>query len=331
MHDQVAAAAFLQVGQAFPPQDHRRPRLRPRRQRDIDFAVQRRGLHRCPQCCLGKGDGDFGVQIGAVAFKARIVRDPDVDVQVARTPAAWRPLASPGQPQRGTVLHALGHVDLQSLLHHPQATPAARRTGPACHRALAATGRTGGGDHEKALCVHDLAATPTLRAGFPRGARRSARSLAILAGGAPLHLHFLRRAGRHLGQGQLNLALDVGPAPGATTRAAAKSATKKIAEDVGESREDVAHIAEATAKTAPTRPLVAVAIVQSALFGVRQHLIGLRRLLEACLGLPVVGVAVWMELEGKLAVGALQLRRIHLAGYTKHLVVVLLFTHGLTA
>jgi hypothetical protein len=101
-----------------------------------------------------------------------------------------------------------------------------------------------------------------------------------------------------------------------------------IAEDVGESREDVAHVAEATTKTAPTRPLVAVAIVQSALFGVRQHLIGLRRLLEARLGLLVVGVAVWMELKGKLAVCPLQLGRISLAGYAEHLVVVLFFTHG---
>ncbi len=40
------------------------------------------------------------------------------------------PRLRPASRSVGPVLHALGHVDLQSLLHHPQATPAARRTGP---------------------------------------------------------------------------------------------------------------------------------------------------------------------------------------------------------
>jgi hypothetical protein len=76
---------------------------------------------------------------------------------------------------------------------------------------------------------------------------------------------------------------------------------------------------------------VAVAIVERALFWVRQNLIGLRRVFEARLGLLVAEIAVWMQFEGQLAVGPLQLGRIRLPGYAEHLVVVWFFTHGMTA
>jgi len=135
------------------------------------------------------------------------------------------------------------------------------------------------------LRVHDLTATPTLRTGFPRRPLRGARSAAIPADSAPLHPDILGHAGRHLGQRQLNLRLDVSSPPGAMTRTTAKSAAKKIAKDVGEGREDVVHAAKTTAETTPTWPLVTVAIVERALFGVGEDLIGLGRLFEARLGL----------------------------------------------
>jgi len=76
--------------------------------------------------------------------------------------------------------------------------------------------------------------------------------------------------------------------------ASGKSAAEHVAEDVRERRKDVAHAAEPAAETAPTWPLVTIAIVERALFGVRQHLICLGRLLEARLGLLVAGVPVWV-------------------------------------
>ena len=239
-------------------------------------------------------DGDLGVQIGAIPLKARIVRNPDVDVEIPRASASRHPLASPGQPQGGAILDPLGHTDLQTLLDNPQAGPFARGARLARDRALAAAQRTGGRDPEEALCVHDLATTTTLRTGLARCALLRARSSAILADNPPLHLHFLGRAGRHLGQGQLNLRLDVSPPPGAMTHASGKSAAKHVAEDVREGREDVAHIAKTATKTATAWPLVTVAIVERTLFGVRQHLVGLGRLFEARLGLIVAGVPVGM-------------------------------------
>ncbi len=125
MHDQVAASTFLQTGQALAAQNHRLARLRPWRERDIDLALQGLRFHCRPQRCLRKRDSGLRVQIGAIALKARIVRNAEVDVEVSRMAAPRRPFASSCQSQSGAILHSLGHADLQTLFRDPQAASAA--------------------------------------------------------------------------------------------------------------------------------------------------------------------------------------------------------------
>jgi hypothetical protein len=72
---------------------------------------------------------------------------------------------------------------------------------------------------------------------------------------------------------------------------------------------------------------VAVAVVKGALLGVGQDLVGLRRLLELRLRL-LVGVAVGVQLEGELAVGALESGRVGIARNAQDLVVVASVAHS---
>src|SRR6185436_5990557 len=101
-------------------------------------------------------------------------------------------------------------------------------------------------------------------------------------------------AARRLEEGHLDARLDVGAAARATRPA------EHVAEDVGEGREDVAHVGETGAAEAAASAVVAEAIVELAPLAIRQHLVGLRRLLEARLGVLVVRVAVRVKLHREL-------------------------------
>jgi hypothetical protein len=69
---------------------------------------------------------------------------------------------------------------------------------------------------------------------------------------------------------------------------------------------------------------VAVLVVDLALVGVREHLVGLGELLEALLGLRVVRVGVRVRLAGEAAEGLLDLGLVGLAADAEDLVVVAL-------
>src|SRR5690606_6939806 len=88
-----------------------------------------------------------------------------------------------------------------------------------------------------------------------------------------------------------------------TSTPAPLKASKKIREHVLEVREDVAHAGIVKVKTS-RQPLVSEAIVLSALVGVGQDRVRLRRFLELFLGAGVILVAVRMVLERQFPVGA---------------------------
>ncbi len=67
---------------------------------------------------------------------------------------------------------------------------------------------------------------------------------------------------------------------------------------------------------------VAVAVVDGALIGVGEDRVGFADFLEFFFRVRIVGIAVGMELQRQLAVGALQLDFGHGAGDAQHLVVI---------
>ena len=173
--------------------------------------------------------------------------------------------------------------------------------------------------------MHDLPASRALLADLGLRSGRRARPLACPARRAAHDAHVLGRAGRGLAQRDRYRRLDVGaprrPAP------AAALAPEDVTEDVGEGREDVAHVAEAlTAHLA--RPRVTEAVVEAALLGIAEDLVRLRGLLEPVLRRLVTGVAIGVQLHGELAVGALELGGVGGARDAQDLVVVPLLRHG---
>jgi hypothetical protein len=115
-------------------------------------------------------------------------------------------------------------------------------------------------------------------------------------------LHRLERdlpggAGDDIGEGDLDRGTHVGAA--GRTPLAEHAAERGVATAPEERLEDVLDAAEPTAARAPaagTQAIVAEGVVRLPLLGVRQHLVGLRRLLELLLGFGVVLVDVGMEL-----------------------------------
>ena len=75
-------------------------------------------------------------------------------------------------------------------------------------------------------------------------------------------------------------------------------------------------------ETARAQALVAVGVVDLALLGVGEDLVGLGGLLELLLGLGVVVVDVGVELAGEAAEGLLHLGPVGVAADPEHLVVV---------
>src|SRR5207253_2979406 len=95
--------------------------------------------------------------------------------------------------------------------------------------------------------------------------------------------------------------------------------------------EDVVHAREAAAEVEAGHALsagVPEGVVALPLAGVAQDFVGLVDLLEADLGLGVIGIAVGMVLEGELAVGALQLLTARALRYPEDLVVIALDRHA---
>ena len=227
----------------------------------------------------------------------------------------------PADAQGGPVLDPGGDADLQAILHQHHARPLAGAAGMADHPPLAAAALAGGGDHQKALLVDHLTPAAALRAGLGRGALLGARAAALGAHRpAPVH-HLLGGAGGRLGQRQLDLGLDV------RARARPAAAPEQIAEDVGERREHVADVAEA-AEAAALQALVTVTVIQRALLGIGQHLVGLGRLLELGLGGVVARVAVGVILHRELPVGPLELPGLDVPGHAQDDVIVALLAHG---
>jgi hypothetical protein len=109
------------------------------------------------------------------------------------------------------------------------------------------------------------------------------------------------------------------PPPERATEAAAEpAAAEERLEDVGHGAERV----EVRGIAAAAQALVAVAVVGGAAFGIREDLVGLRRLLELVLGLRIVAVDVGVELTGEPSERLLDRGVVGVAGDPQHLVVV---------
>ena len=279
-------------------------RLRAGERRDLDLGARER---------LGDREGHLDLDVLAFALEDRRGSHVGDDVEIARRPAARPGLALAGQADARALLDARRDVDAVALerAHRPRAV--AGRAGILDHGARAAAARAGLGDREHALALGldpaALAAWADLRRGAGLRAGPVAGRAQRLRGDRERDL----RAGDRLLEGDRYLCLEVLSALGTGFGPRAATA-RRPSEEVGE---DVAHaggVLEVEVPKAPepaagagVRERAAAAVVLLALLGVREHVVGLGDLLEARLGLLVVGVAVGVVLARELAVGLLDL------------------------
>ena len=186
--------------------------------------------------------------------------------------------------------------------------------------------------------------TPRAVAGRARpvgGGVPGPRAAAFVAGHGLGDLELLRHARGDLLQRQLHLDPDIRPAVHATAAPCgrgAEPAPEVSAEDVAELREDVLHReaasepseASGSAARSAVHAGVAELVVTGALVGIRQHVVGLRGLLEFLLGLLVPGVLVGVVLDGRLAVCLLYFVSVSVFLDAQHFVVIPLLCHDST-
>ena len=127
------------------------------------------------------------------------------------------------------------------------------------------------------------------------------------------------RAARGLDELDLDLRAEVGAA--LLRVAAHRAAEDAVAEERGEDVAEVAHVELRRREAARAQAGVAVAVVERAALGAREHLVRLGDLAEAELRLGMVG-DVGMQLARKAAERLLDRRLVGVARDAEHLVVV---------
>ena len=275
-----------------------------------------------PEHERGVAHRDLAQQIVAVAVEERMLPDVDDDVQIAGGGAPAPERAFAGQPQALGGGNAGGNLDRQLALaaDPPLAVTCPARLGD--DAADAAAVMAGPGHREEPLLHADLAVAMAVGAALRRAARRGPGPAAGVAGLLAGDLQGGLGAVRRLLERDLQVVAQVAAPPGAAAPAAAET------EQIAEPAENVAEVVEdrrVDAGPAPGRPAhpgVAEPVVPAALLGVREHRIGLGRLLEPLLRGLVAGVAVRVVLEGELPVRALDVRVLRRAGDAENLVVV---------
>src|SRR6266700_5016142 len=171
LHDDelVATAARADVGHAAAGQPEGLAVLRPRRDRDLDRAVQRRHLDAVAQGRLDHVDPQLVDHVLVLAAQVHVAADPDHDVQVAlgTAPVAGLPLA--GEPDLGAGVHPGRDADAQALGALRAALATALGAGRAQEAARAAAARAGRDVDDRA---EDRLGLPAHLAGAAAGGAR---------------------------------------------------------------------------------------------------------------------------------------------------------------
>ena len=262
-------------------------------------------------------------------------RHPQVHVQVTRLAAPRAGSTAAGEAQGGAAVDAGGHVDLIRLVDRDTALAAAGRTRGGDHLAHAATAaaRTRGDHLTQQALTHPLhlAAPAAVAAGDGLRPGSGAGTAAVVAGDRELQGDVDLIAEHRLFEGDVGDDLEILPARGAG-RPAGPAATERALATTEERLEDVAEATAeqilrrwTTATTGSSHARFAVAVVARPLIVVGENLVRLRHFLEPVGARGVAGVRVGMQLAGPLAICLLDLVRARRARHAEEFVIV---SHG---
>src|SRR4051794_456134 len=324
----VAAAETLQHGHAPAAQLEDLTRLRARREFVLDVPVERGDGHGCTERRLGHRQVDRREDVVPLADEARIGAHVHlhVDVAGARAEKARVTLAAQANPLAVVDPRRDRYLE-PSLLEHPAVAvaDAARRldlpAGPSAGRA-----RLGADELAEDASGHLLkpSGASAGRARRDLASRLGPVAVAVRAGDRDLERHLAARAGGGVDEVDLDGGGEIGAA-----RSRSSSAEDVLAEERGEEIGQAAEIEVAGLVSAAAKARVAVAVVELAGLGFREHLVGLDDLAEALL--CVRGVRdVRMQLARKPAKCLLDVCLARVARDAEELVVVALGRcHGL--
>ncbi len=263
-------------------------------------------------------------KVPLVPLEERVWPDLNVDVQVARGPAARTAFALTAQAELHAVIDAAGDFHFQP--HGPLLQPRTRTVGTAIanYTAGAVAARTRGLHAEESLRMHDAPAAAAIVASERLAARLGPRALARAAADVAPQFERARAAlGRFQeidgdGAAEMSAPLDAG--------AATSLAEEPVAKQVAECLEDVRNVGKLRSAVA-RHARVAEAIVAGPLIVVAEHVEGFGGLLEADDGPIVPGIAVGMIGDRGLFVGLLNLVGTGVLGDAQHFVVVPFRSH----
>src|SRR5258706_1988376 len=264
--------------------------------RDRDLAAERGGRER---------HRHLAMQVVVIALEYRVLLDVDLDVKVARRPAAHARLAFAGETHAITFVDAGGDFHRQRLLQLDPPGAGAGGAGVRNDAAAAMAARAGLRDGEGPLRHAHLAGAAAGRAGLGLAAGARAAAFARLARGHAGNADLGLEAVRRLLQRDLEVVAQVGAAEHGRASAAG-AAAEDLAEDVAEDVAEAAHAGGARAGRMRIDAGVAELVVGRALAGVGENLVGLLRLLEVVLRLRVVRIAVRVPLHRQPAISLLE-------------------------
>src|SRR5438034_3927202 len=324
--DLVSPAVAVQVGDAAPLQREDLARLGASGHLDPRLALERRHIDLHPQGRLREAERDLAHDVVPLAHEERMLAHAEHDVEVAGCAGVRPGLAFAAQLESGAAVDAGRDLDVELVRPplHAGALAAGARIRDDGALPVAVAARLG--DREEALLEAHLPRAAALRAGARRGPRLGAASAARVARRQAGHRDRLLAPERRLLEADLEIVAEVLPAPRPTAPAAGPARAEEVSEQVADDVLEVAAEVEARASRRALREGgVPEAVVEAPPLRIGEHLVGLRDLLEALLGLvAVVGIAVGMILEGELAVSFLDVVLGRGAGHTEDLVVVAL-------
>ena len=201
----------------------------------------------------------------------------------------------------------------------------ALRAGIGDHAARALARRASTSDAEETLLIPDLSAAVAGTAGGWTFSGGGARTLTILAGLVATDGDFLFHAEESFLKFESQVFAQISPA--LHSAAAASAAAEHIAESE-EFAEDVAEVLEHTGiesgalRSCAAESGMAIAVIDGPFFRVGENGVSFADFFEPLLRVRIIGIAVGVVLECKLAVRALEFDLGHRAGNAQNLVVV---------
>jgi len=328
LDEQIPLAVAIQHGHAFAANTHGGARLHALRHFQRMFILQGGDANLGAERGLSKGNRNHTVQIGAFALEKRMLLHMQNHIQIAGGPAECAGFPESGKTDAGAVFDAGGNLRVDGLVVKDASFTFAFGAGIGDDAARALTSGTGAGHAEESLLVANLAASAARAAGGRSFAGRGAVALAVLTDFVAAHRDLRFLAEDRFFEFEGYVFAQVGTTLGAAAAATASAEQIPKAEEVAEDFAEVLHYVGVKTAGATVDAGVAETVVGGTFVGVGQDGVGLAAFLEFFFCVGIIGIAIRMELQRQLAIGALDFLLAGFAGNPEYFVVVAFYVAG---